>query len=47
MLFATDPADPGTIAAVALVLTAAAVAACLGPLRKALRVDPAQALRAD
>lgn len=47
MLFATDPADPGTIAAVAFVLAAAAMAACLVPLRKALRVDPAQALRSD
>jgi putative ABC transport system permease protein len=47
MLFDTDPADPSTIAVVALVLTAAAVAACLVPLRKALKVDPANALRSE
>ena len=47
MLFNTDPADPATIAVVALVLTAAAVAACLVPLRKALKVDPAHALCAE
>ena len=47
MLFDTDPADPATIAVVALVLTAAAVAACLVPLRKALKVDPAHALRSE
>ena len=45
MLFETPPADPATIAAAALVLMAAAVAACLVPLRKALGVDPSEALR--
>jgi putative ABC transport system permease protein len=45
MLFETPPADPGTIAAAALVLMASAVAACLVPLRKALGVDPSEALR--
>ena len=47
MLFDTDPADPGTLAIVALVLMAAAVAACLVPLRKAVGVDPAHALRSE
>jgi putative ABC transport system permease protein len=45
MLFETPPADPATIAAAALVLMATAVTACLVPLRKALAVDPAEALR--
>lgn len=47
MLFATDPADPATLGAVAAVLGAATLAACLVPLRRALKVDPALALRAD
>ena len=47
MLFNTDPADPATIGIVALVLTGAAIAACLVPLRKALKVDPANALRSE
>ena len=47
MLFNTDPADPATIAVVALLLTVAALAACLVPLRKALKVEPAQALRSE
>lgn len=47
MLFDTDPADPTTIAGVALILTITAGAACLVPLRKALGVDPAHALRSE
>jgi putative ABC transport system permease protein len=47
MLFDTDPADPATIGAVALVLATAALTACLVPLRKALKVDPARALRSE
>jgi ABC-type lipoprotein release transport system permease subunit len=34
-----------TIGVVSLVLGGAAIAACLVPLRRALRVDPASALR--
>jgi putative ABC transport system permease protein len=45
MLFETPPADPATIAAAALVLLATAVVACLVPLRKALGVEPSEALR--
>jgi putative ABC transport system permease protein len=47
MLFETPPGDPATILAVSLVLAGAAVTACLVPLRKALRVDPAHALRSE
>lgn len=47
MLFETPPSDPATLAAVALLLTVTALAACLVPLRKALRVDPAVALRRE
>jgi ABC-type antimicrobial peptide transport system permease subunit len=39
--------DPGTIAAVALVLFAAGLAALVIPARRASRVDPIVALRAD
>jgi ABC-type antimicrobial peptide transport system permease subunit len=47
MLFETPPGDPMTLSVVSLVLAAAAIAACLVPLRKALRVDPANALRSE
>jgi ABC-type antimicrobial peptide transport system permease subunit len=47
LLFETPPGDPVTIGVVALVLGGAAIAACLVPLRRALRVDPANALRSD
>jgi putative ABC transport system permease protein len=47
LLFETPAGDPLTIGAVSLVLGGAALAACLVPLRKALRVDPAHALRSE
>ena len=47
MLFETPPSDPATVGGVALVLTATAIAACLVPLRKALRVHPSEALRSE
>ncbi|MEX2273066.1 MAG: ABC transporter permease [Vicinamibacterales bacterium] len=47
LLFETPPGDPLTLGVVALVLGGAALAACLVPLRKALRVDPANALRSE
>jgi putative ABC transport system permease protein len=46
-LYATTPTDPVAFAAVALVFTAAAAVACLGPAWRATTVDPAAALRAD
>ena len=47
MLFGVHPADPLTVIAVAVILSATALAACLIPARRAMRVDPVQALRAS
>ncbi len=47
MLFGVGPADPLTILAVLLVLSAVATVASLIPARRAARVHPAEALRAD
>jgi len=45
LLFDVTPTDPPTFTIVAIVLALAAVAACLIPARRALRVDPMTALR--
>jgi putative ABC transport system permease protein len=45
LLFEVTPADPATFGAVALLLTATALAASWIPARKAARVDPLVALR--
>jgi len=46
-LFRVSPFDPLVLAGSALVLSAAVAAACLVPLRRAVRVQPLDALRAD
>jgi hypothetical protein len=46
-LFGLSPIDPVSYALVTAVLLAAAIAATAVPVRRALRVDPAAALRAD
>ena len=45
MLVEVRPMDPLTVVSAALVLLAIALAACLGPARRAATIDPAAALR--
>ena len=47
LLFGVGPNDPTTIVVATGVLLAAALAACLVPALRALRVDPSQAFRSD
>jgi len=47
MLFDVSPADPATYVAVLAIFAATACAALIVPARRALRVDPLVALRAE
>jgi ABC-type antimicrobial peptide transport system permease subunit len=47
VLYETSPYDPATYAGVAIVLLVVAAAACWLPARRASRVNPNEALRAE
>lgn len=46
-LFGVGPRDPGTFAAVAVLVAGVAVVAALGPARRATRIEPTDALRCE
>jgi predicted permease len=47
VLYGVSPRDPASFAVAVLLMGGVAVAACLGPAGKAIRVDPAAALRSE
>jgi putative ABC transport system permease protein len=47
LLYEVSPTDPATFIAMAVLLSGVALAACQGPARRASRIDPVQALRAE
>ena len=46
-LAGTTSSDPAVLAVIAMVLVVVCVAACIVPARRATRVDPVVALRAE
>ena len=46
-LWGIQPTDPATFTSVSLLLIAVALLACLVPARRAIRVDPTEALRTE
>ena len=46
-LYGVTPTDPGTFAAIVVLLSVSALAAALAPIRQAARVDPAEIMRSE
>ncbi|HET7617489.1 MAG TPA: hypothetical protein VFK20_03190 [Vicinamibacterales bacterium] len=44
-IYGVSPSDPSSIAGAALVLVVVSVAACAVPARRALRIQPTEAMR--
>ncbi|MGE0043648.1 MAG: ABC transporter permease, partial [Vicinamibacterales bacterium] len=47
VLYEVSPTDPAALAGASALLVAAALAACVPPVRRAMRVDPAEGLRVE
>jgi putative ABC transport system permease protein len=47
LLYEVSPRDPATLASVAVMLGLVGLAACTLPARRAMRVDPLEALRCE
>jgi ABC-type antimicrobial peptide transport system permease subunit len=47
MLYGISPGDPATLGSVAIILIVTALAACAVPARRAMGVDPVQAMRGE
>jgi ABC-type antimicrobial peptide transport system permease subunit len=47
LLYGVSPSDPLTFMTVTVTIAVVAAAACVVPTRRAMRVDPLEAIRAD
>jgi putative ABC transport system permease protein len=47
LLFGVAPTDPATFCAVAMIVASVSALACVGPIRRAMRLDPIAAMRVE